>query len=273
MIDRSAIEKIQELITTADEGMAALGVIALPNGTIIHDLEQFRDRPRRHRRHFVTDSVEDFVIYVNDNHAAEALADSPTLVFVGHNSVKAIIGASTDDNPMFEDHVAKLVIQNTPIYEAILDLTCKDLLTQRELTDWMTEWAEFIDCGINDDNGDIPVGQTIAAIRRMKITTEGKATHVQEDYNASRSAMEAVEVNAGETKIVGFKLLQPLYLGFDPVQITVRLTVLPDKDLGPRFKARILRHDDLIMKQRGLVSHSIEKLLHNDIGVYVGEVE
>jgi len=271
MIDRSAIEKIQELIMTADEGMATLGVIALPNGTTIHDLDQFRVRPRRHRRHFVTDSVEDFAIYVNNNHAADALADSPTLVFVGERYVKAIIGASTDDKPRFEDHVAELTIRNTPIYEAILGLAGKNLLNQRELADWMTEWADFIDCGIDAENGDVPVGQAIAAIRRMTVDVRMDSEHSTEEYQASRSAMELVEVNDVLGKIIGFNLTQPLFLGFDPVTITVRLTVFPDRDKGPRFMARILRHNDMILEQRNLVSKRIKGLMHDGIGFYVGE--
>jgi len=269
MFDRSAIEKIQELITAADEDMADLGVIALPEKTTIYDLEQFQDRPRRHRRRFVTDDVNSFVDYVN----ASADDVAVTMVFVGERSVRAIIGASTEDAPRWEDHTAELTIKDTPIYKALLQLQNTGKHSQKALADWLTEWAESIDCGIDAENGDVPVGQAIAAIRRMTVDVKLDSEHSVEEYQASRSAMESVEVNDARGKIIGFKLSQPLFIGFDPVEITVRLTVYPDRDSGPRFQAKILRYEDLVLKQREIVAGTIREHLPDDVAVFVGEVK
>ena len=266
MLDREALKQLQDWIIAAN-GLSDLDAVALPDGYTIHDLEQYNDEPRRHAREFNTDSIDDFIAYVNDTHHD---ADGPTIVFVGEPHVLAIIGASTCREPRFEKNTARLELARTPVYHAVMQLCEQYRLNQTELADWLTEWADFIGHGISLEGGKVPVDKTIAVIRRMKISGNSGSVHVSEVYGGSKSAMESVEINADEIKIIGIAFIQPLYNGMPAVEFTVRLSVFLDKEHGLEFSARILRHNDVILKQRAKIQAVVENRMDNDIDVYVG---
>jgi len=240
-MDRDAIDRIVELAETAHkiDVETAQPIISLPAGAQVIDLEKYLKAPVRMRRSFTTQRVDDFCKYVHEERGADN-----GVIFIAQNgqSAQAIIDYGTHALPQWGDHKAALQLEKTPEFIA-LEKVCEKNLTQRDLTNYLEDFAHIITPMI-DDNA-TSMAAAIAAVRRVEINQKASATHTEGNFNAARTAMEEVEAKCGAGNLPsGLTLLCPLYHGTSRQSIQTRLSLITGEE-KPAFRLRIVARDVL----------------------------
>ncbi|MEQ9131133.1 MAG: DUF2303 family protein [Salinisphaeraceae bacterium] len=244
-MDQSAIQRIQELSAAAAE-LPSTHVPAkvLPGDSHIHSLEEYLAAPLFMRQTFKTHRVDDFVRYVN----VEAVPEE-TGLFISPDGDKAtaIIDYGVHKTPKWGHHRAKLALQPTPAYEALLAL-CAEPVTQRGLIDWLEDWRDAIAPIMADDDGNeeiISLSKAIAKLRRINIKAKVESGHEEGNFRGSRTTMEEVEATSvdGDPPAY-FDLSSALYEDTQVRDIRSRLALLSGAE-KPMFQLRIMGHDYL----------------------------
>jgi uncharacterized protein YfdQ (DUF2303 family) len=264
-----AIKRIEQLVAAGAELPATdVPVAVLPNGTMVQSLEKFLERPRQMRRTFKTDRLTDFLTYATEECSTDA---SAVFVQSDGSGAKAVIDYGRHDAPQWGQHQAVLNMQHTPEFAALLD-ACAAPLSQRELTDWLEDWADIIQSheGSGLEQKEITNSVAVQRIRGVEIKSKSTRTHSDEDFKASVSGMDAIEASAkGSGSLPSlFAVTCSIYPDTEPRTVRARLS-LRTGDEKPSFRMRILSHDALMLA----VAREVEKRIREEMGgvrVFIG---
>lgn len=265
-----AIQRIEQL-SQAAHAMPATHVPAVlaPGGAQVIDLEEFQERPARLRQTFRTERINDFVTYI-----LAADGDRHPTVYVSPSGDKAtaIIDHGTDEAPEWGHHRAELALVKTREYQALESL-CAHPRSQQDLIDYLEDWARdgLVECLVDGE----PVGASaaIAAVRRVDLKATEQATHVQDNFSASRTAIEQIEARGATGSLPGhIKLMAPMYVGTGQRDIYARIGVRAGKDGQPAFGIRIMQLDTLVEAVAREVEQTLIEHLRGECDVFVGHV-
>jgi uncharacterized protein YfdQ (DUF2303 family) len=251
MVDKTAIQEIN-----AQNSLKAINgylvdkdndVIALPEGSSLHDLTQFDSVKRWFTGRYKTTSLEGFLGYVNDNIKNGC---SEIFISVEDMSACAIFDLYTIEKaPARAEHQALLKMKATPEYQAIKDLcggvkhsVRDDKLSQREMAEWMEEWREFI-TPVDSSDKEINIARAINAIRGMTVEASRKMESSVGDMSESRSTLDRIDAKGKEVTVAGF-IAEDIYCYSDlqPKTLKVKFSIITDAE-KIAFKARMLLQD------------------------------
>lgn len=269
-ITAEAIQRIEQL-SQAAHAMPATKIPAVlaPDGAQVIDLEKYQEHPARLRQVFKTERIDDFVKYVV-NHAGD---EYPTVyVAPTGDSAEAILDHGSSVAPEWGQHRAKLALVKTREYQALEGL-CAQPRSQQDLIDYLEDWAldGLVECLVNGE----PVGASaaIAAVRRVDLKATEQATHVQDNFSASRTAIEQIEARGAAGSLPGhIKLMAPMYVGTGQRDIYARIGVRAGKDGQPAFGIRVMQLDKLVEEVAREVEQTLIDKLRDECEVFVGHV-
>lgn len=241
-MDSTAIEKIREGVTAEalqsalDKVQTSDPLIAAPDSYSIHDLEKYMPGRSRYRGRMSTVSPDDYVRYCvdHDGVGAACFIDPDSM------SARAFFNLGTEDDPGHGDFTADIKLQKTAEYLALLDINGKQQ-NQKGLAEWMEDWSSEIQ-PFNAEGDPVDVKKAISAVRRITIEAHRKEDHEDQDFKASRSALESVEARSDNGLPSGFRFTCIPYNGLDERSFECRLSVLTGGE-APKLVVRIKRLD------------------------------
>lgn len=239
-MDKSAIEQIQQA-QTAEAVQTALDkvnlqtpVVVTPEKFDIQNLERYLAGRVRYRGNMSTISPEDFVRYCTDHDRTGAAC------FVDPEAMNAVtvFNLGTEEQPGHADYTAKLQLQKTAEYRAVLGID-GGKMSQKTLAEFLEDWGDHIQA-YNAEGDAIALTKAISAVRRLTIESSRKEDHEVQDFKASRSALENVEARSDHGMPSGFRFTCIPYNGLAERSFELRLSVLTGGD-APALVARIKR--------------------------------
>lgn len=272
-MDKSAIEAIQESSAAAAKatqeqipaGIAHL--VAVPNGVDLRNLEAALAGRTRFRGKLTTTSIPDFVSYVKARSGGHGFIDTDKL----GSTVFFNLGDAI--NPGHADHTARLTLQATPAYEAMLAAGGK-AFSQREALDFIEDWSHLIGAHQVSDDGvftAIPLARAIAAIRRVKIEAKATTENTEGNFQQTRSVLESVSASSDEGLPDVLSFLTDPYLGLRARAFKLRVSVsTTGREPSLRFRVIALEHeqDDIAKEFKALLLNEVGDAATMTIGTF-----
>lgn len=237
-MDESAIRLIQDTaVRASSEHAIALhkgAQIALPGDYTIHDLEKFQQQRRRFRGALSTDSLADFVGYVK-RHASEApiavapnANGAPGFIDADKLSATVLFNLGTVEKPGHADDRAVLALKPTAPFAALTAVNGKQM-QHKDAIDWLEDWSENIT--FRDEAGEgMSAAAAVGAIRKITIRATAETTTSQENFRATRSALEDVEARGAQSLPAEVVFACTPYAGLAWRTFRLRLAVLTSTD-------------------------------------------
>lgn len=271
-MDAEAIRELINHLVMSNTNMALGNTdnypIILPNGYKLVDLEQYADQPARFRCNFSTTVFDDFVLYVKDKAAVNLMVT----VQPDEMTAKAVFDFGTPDSPSWREHTAFLSLERSTPLEALL-MKNELAITQDSLIDFLEDYAEHVTFYDTIGGGGIPLsfGESITAIRNIRVTASSKADNQVGDFANAQSKYDKIEVEAlGGTLPGGFLFACEPYDNFPHQQVSpCQLRMVASKDGPPLFKIRIQFKSKLDRESVEAFRSEIQTALAMD-GVYCG---
>jgi len=230
--------------------------VALPDGIKLQSIEHLHQRRFRFRGTYSTSVLADFCGLAKGRATDQAI-DNPVSVFVNADDgeAKAFFNLGTPENPGHADDVALLRLDKTAAYAAALAINSKNM-TQKALAEWLEDWFDILTPIASHGDAAATVTQAIAAVRDITISTKGERNSIQNEMNASRSALEEIEAKSRKQLPVGFTFRAQPFAGFAERAFTLRLSVLPSDT--PLLALRIVGLD----AAKESIANEFEGLVH-----------
>lgn len=258
MMDKSAIEQIQlaRQIEAANTAVTTQSVLALPKDFEIKNMEQYEENRRRFRGTMNTNSLEAFASYTKDNTKTECAC------FVNADEMCAslIFNIGNEEAPGHCDHVAKLALEKTAEYRALLSILDKPI-NQKDLAEFIEDWRPHISAfGAEDEDGErapIALPRALHAIRKITIESKQASESETRNFGASASSMESIDLRGDQLppEVIEF-LCQP-YADLAARTFELRLGVLTENKTFPVLKLRMIRQE----QQQEEMAEQFEQLI------------
>ncbi len=247
-MDGSAIKELQiaDQITKANSALSDRftsnqpRVVALHKDFGIENLEKFEPHRSRFRGKFATAEPDAFASYAQNKSANYA----GCFISAQNMSAQLIFNLGTNEQPGHCDDTARLSLEMTAPYKALLSIADKRL-SQKEVAEFIEDWRQLMSASSEEDmDGNktaIPLAKAIHAIR--KITIEQKATTESESRNfgATNSSMDSIDVKSQDMPPAYLHFTCEPYRGLAERAFNIRLSVITDRQ--PALTLRIVRHE------------------------------
>ena len=242
MFDKEAIIALQERASIDAAAIAMSNVhdsnslVALPSDYKVHDLEATQATRRRARGTMATTALSAFADYTT------AHGENGTTVFVDPENMRAVsvLNLGSAATPGHADNTAKLTLQRTAAYTALLQHASGAGHKQATIAEFLEDWVANVNCFT--DAGEVATPRAIAAIRKITVEAMRKQESSEQQLGASRSAFESVQATSTEPlpTTIFFKC-QP-YADLTERVFVLRLGVLTGND-KPAINLRIVKQE------------------------------
>jgi uncharacterized protein YfdQ (DUF2303 family) len=262
------IQRIEQL-SQAAHSLPSMHIDAVlaPQGTTVVSLEHLAEHPARLRQTFKTQRISDFVAYVNS-----AQGKNKPTVYVSRrgNEASAIIDHGDEKLPGWGSHCAELTSVKTCGFQA-LETLCAKPRSQSELIDYLEDWAaEGVECLVSGEG--VSASAAIAAVRRVELKSSASSAHAQDNFVASRTALEQIEARGAVNALPEYiKLIAPVYVGTKKRDILARVSVR-ETDGKPAFIIRLMQFDALLENVAREVEDALVSAFSAEVSVFVGYV-
>ena len=265
-MDPSSIALIQQTAVDAQNARIpsdlAHRIAAIPEKYEVHDLEPYMPLRERYRGQLRTDSLADFISYVQRRRPTkvETTAETLTPGFIHAQNLAATVffNLGTPDDPGHADDTAVLKLNPTAAYDAMTTVDGQKL-AQKDTIDWLEDWAENIGYIDADDNG-IPASAALVAMRKITIKATAETTSSQENFRATRSALEDVEAR-GAAQLPAYILFTCTpYAGLSARTFKLRVSVLTSTD-KPVIVLRVRN----LEAEKEAIAHEFKRVLLTDL--------
>lgn len=262
-MDKQAIETIESHALAAKVfEMTGGGAVAVPDNHSLQSLELYNATRDRFRGSLTTSSLEDWFAYVNANSSPEA-----STVFINKDRMRAnaIIDLGDETAPLHCHHTAELSVESTPIFNAVDNIN-EDKLNQEQTVEWLEDWGDHLTI-IDKNDEEMTLSEAVAAIRRIEVNKKSNADFESGESHAKLSRSEQIEAKSRGKQVQSLRLTCVPYDGLEPVQLDIRLIVLPSEI--PTIRFRLLRLAEI---KESIAQDFKAKIKANikDISVYVG---
>lgn len=270
-MENAALLNIQATTLEAEKKRLIIGptpdqLRILRNDEKLVALEQYANHRQRFRGTFSTPLVADFSSYVQEH--PDVVEGEPVPVFIELKKLAAtaIFNLRQDGEAGHGDDRAVLTLEPTAPYKNLLAVA-DTRQGQRELAEFIEEWAPYLQCFGEDYYGSLdpntanaiasmPLGKVVAAIRGITVKERREAGTQVRNHGETRSVLEAIDAKGeGEylPTVVVFTCVP--YDGFaerrfelrvgvvtsDPPKVALRLIGKErhDEELGEELKAKL----------------------------------
>lgn len=233
MFDKEAIQELTkaEAITAAASAMFAaidpaagptnrVAVAALPEEFKVRDLEAYLPLRRRARGTMTTSAIVDFAACVTEQ------KEEGATVFVEADAMQAVavLNLGTPDKPGHADNRAKLVMQKTAAYKALLTATRSEGHTQATVAEWLEDWRDNIAC--TNAGAAISNALAVGAVRKITIEALKRIENEEQQLGVTHSAMESIKAKDTDNLPTLIAFTCEPYLGLGSRTFVLRLGIL-----------------------------------------------
>lgn len=198
MFDKETLIALQEgqSIAAANGAIMTSGdskdIVALPKDYELRDLEKYLPNRRRARGVMSTIILASFADY------SKVHAEAGAAVFIDASSMTAttVLNLGAPETPGHADNRAKLILDKTAAYDALLSHTHGGGLKQQTIAEFLEDWPECIKCF--NDAGPITPPKAIAAIRKITIEAMRKMENTEQQLAASKSTFDSIQATSVE---------------------------------------------------------------------------
>ncbi|WP_052951051.1 DUF2303 family protein [Comamonas thiooxydans] len=191
------IEQLNDALQATRPTCQKLTVAAIPDNFNVEDLERYMPTRRRAAGVMGTPYINDFVAYTQ-MHKQDGCC-----IFVNADEMAAtaVLDLGSPQQPGHCDSKAKLVLKPTAAFAALKKFMNMGK-TQREMAEWLEDWASFLSAKA----GDTPIAmpQAIAAVRSISIEAIAKSNSEEQALSSERTAFESVKVSATKETLPTF---------------------------------------------------------------------
>jgi uncharacterized protein YfdQ (DUF2303 family) len=241
-VDSSAIDQIKSLVLGQQvnerlNSTTLSPVVAVPEGVVLKNLEQYLTGRVRFRGNLATASIDDFIRY------STGYAEEGARCFIDADKMSAVsvFNLGTTALPGHADNTASLSLKSTAPFSAVLSIN-GDRKSQKELAEWIEDWSEYI-IGFSSNGDVIDPKKSAAALRKITIEANQKADYEDNDFSGKRSLMESVEAKTQEIMPVAFEFKCITYEGLTERAIKLRLSIINSD--RPILVLRIVQLEDV----------------------------
>lgn len=263
-MDKSAIETIRDsssaaaAVTQAAIPATITQLLAVPNGVTMQNIEPFLPGRVRFRGKLTTDSIQDFVSYVKDHPSGRGFIDTS-----GKLGATVFFNLGDADEPGHADHTARLNLQATPAFLAML-ATAGTAYSQRDALDFIEDWQHIIGAHSEGEDGqfhNIGLAKAIAAIRKVKIEARSTAENTEGNFQQTRSVLESVSASSDEglPDVLSFRTVP--YLGLQERTFYLRVS-LSTTGREPSLRFRVIWLD----QEKENIALEFKALLLGEVG-------
>jgi len=228
----------------------------------INSLEKYMDAPLRFRGEYKTTRLKDLAAYLKGNpQEHDIFLDRDTM------SATAILDRGTVCNPGWCEHQAKLALEMTSEYAAILENDGRGM-RQIQFQHFCEDWLDHVSFWLEGQEMD--PGTAIQRIKKITIESARKTGSSVGDFAASRSSMESIEIGSDRDKLPdSFTYTVTPYEGFIAREIDCRITARTGDDKID-LAYRIMRKEALIDSIANEFRTLIEQQCGSDAEIYIG---
>lgn len=195
-MEKAALELLQQtanipaVLEAAEKATSISPQIVLPEGFNLVNLESAMSHRQHYRCAFSTDSVKDYLDYVElfDVDGSKCFIDSSGM------SAKTVFDMGNVEMPGHQKHSSKLCLVKTAAYNSMLELNGRKL-DQKKLSDWIEDWKDSIKA-VGIDGKPLTAMQSASAVRKITIEASRKMESEVGDFSAHMSAMEKIEASS-----------------------------------------------------------------------------
>lgn len=266
-MDRTAIEAMMELSASVLDDLEATNIpsVIIPKNNEIKSLEHLLDNPHHFKTHFSTHILSEFTAYATKNKG------DGSVIYIDQDHMKgtAIFDHGNPKHPAWGHHKASLELVKSPAYDGLW-LHHDRPRTQQDMIDFFSDWRMHIEF-YNHERESIEFNSAINRIRRLTVTKKDVNEAEQRHFNASRTAMESVELNSGSQPLPAFFTFtcQP-YDEFEQIEFFCEMRgIATEKDV--QVKYRIESVNATIEKIVNEFRDKIKQEL-TDMTIYIGSV-
>ena len=267
------MENIELIQNTAVEaaGQRRLSADTMPDALVVSgdqkvtSLEAFKPLRTRYRGKMATTSLVDFAGYVKGA-APPPTGGDGAVGFVNVEKMAATVffNLGTVAAPGHGDWHATLTMQPTAAFSAMQAIDGKKF-SQPELIEWLEDWSDVLVADF-DPSVEIPTStntltKAIAALRKLKITAKGEATHNHGDFKGSSSTLEEVEASSQDVLPIGFRLATTPYEGLNIRSFFLKLSVLTNAE-KPQLVLRWKRKETQVEE----IAREFKRALSDQLG-------
>lgn len=269
MFDHDALDLIQKTAVQASEIRSLFDgrAIAVPKGMDVENAEKWADTRFRFVGSYVTTALSEFMSYTLARSGSHGKTMGPASVFVHGASGRAVafFNLGTPVHPGHADDVAKLYLENTAAYSAVLK-TEDCSFSQKGLVELLEDWFDHV---VPVYSGEDPparatLSAAIDAIRNITVSASAETNTVEGDLARSASTFSQVEARSRNKLPSGFNFTCSPYAGFEPRTFNLRLSVRSSGD-KPALVLRAVGMADI----KDQIATEFEQMLRDGIGADV----
>lgn len=200
-------------------------ICVIPDNHTIHSLEKHMSGRFRFRGTMDTKSTSDFAEYVKANSTKD---ESACFIDQKSMSASAVLNIGTVNKPGHADHIAKITLDKTAAYRAMLEITDQKL-KQKTLAEFIEEYSDNI-TAIDQEGQVMTPAAAAAAVRRITIKAARDVESDSQQFAETRSALEKIEAKSqgAMPAFLTFKCIP--YHGIPDRNFIMRLSILTSND-------------------------------------------
>ncbi|WP_347989469.1 DUF2303 family protein [Methylomonas sp. AM2-LC] len=275
-MDATAIKAIQNDATTKyiNEVLAVdLNniAVAIPDNAKLQSIEAFQLVPNKYRAKFITHLLGEFLSYI-DQHGS---SDTDVFIDAENEKAKAIIDLGNPLEPKWGKHTATLILKKTPSFAALLQAD-NAAFSQQLFIDFIEDYNDHIAFFTEEDGNVIEISnqKAISILRKLTVNSSSNNEHQVSNFAASASAMEKIEVKAGEYQLPSYFIFNSRpYEGFSDQSFKCSLrTVHHEKNVN--LKYRIMQKESQLEIIAEEFRHHIKNGINEaDIYIAIGTLD
>jgi uncharacterized protein YfdQ (DUF2303 family) len=239
-LTKDAIQHLEKtvLLNDINTELASIGtqsrLLVVEQGFEVKNLESNMKNRDSYRFAFATKSIKDFGLYCKefDKEGAKCFVDSDRM------NAKTIFDLGTEGAPLHQLHKAKLQLDKTAAFKALLSINGVKL-SQKDASNFIEDWADnMIVFTKEGDHMGIP--QAAKQLREITIEQVANVESNVNDFGESMSTFEKVEAKNSEKIPSDIKFKCVPYHGLDNREFTVRVSILTGGQ-KPEISLRIIK--------------------------------
>ena len=240
-------------------------LLVVPNGFDVSNLESYMANRDSYRFAFATKSINDFGEYCKefDKEGAKCFVNSDNM------NAKTIFDLGTEGAPLHQRHSAKLQLDKTAAFKALLKIN-GDHLNQKDAANFIEDWADNIKVVCKAGKA-MTISQAAKQLREITIERMASVDSRVSDFGESMTAMERVEAKNQDVIPASMEFTCHPYHGLVNRAFTVRVAILTGGN-KPEVSLRIIKleaqEEDMAEEFKEIL---VETFVDSDLKTFIGE--
>tara|TARA_R110000744_G_scaffold56386_7_gene118983 strand:- start:5254 stop:6075 length:822 start_codon:yes stop_codon:yes gene_type:complete len=240
-------------------------LLVVPGGFDVSNLESSMPTRDSYRFAFATKSIKDFGEYCKefDKEGAKCFVNSDYM------RANTIFDLGTEEAPLHQRHNAKLQLDKTAAFKALLNINGEHL-SQKDAANFVEDWADNIKV-LCKAGKTMTVNQASKQLREITIEQIASMDSRVDDFGESMSTMERIEAKNQDVIPATIEFTCDPYHGLEDRAFTVRVSILTGGD-KPKISLRIVRleaqEEDMAEEFKDIL---VETFVDSDLKTFIGE--